>query len=345
MIGDVLVSSLLCDNLRAAYPKAQIDYMVYEATTPVLEGNPNFDNLILFKEKHRKSRKELFRLIFSIRKEKYHVVIDAYSKLESWLVTYFSGAEKRISYWKKHTNFIYTHPVKKKAVSVSNLGLIIEQRLSLLDPLEINMPLKTFPKIYVTREEKEFANELFTKHGIDRSKKTVMLSIAGSESAKTYPLEYMAKIIDFIAEKSDVNLLFNYIPIQLPEAKTLYQACKATTRRKIYFEAIGNSLREFIAIMDHCDMIIGNDGGAINMAKALRKPSFIIFSPWIDKAGWATFEDGINNISVHLQDFKPELFQGLDAKTIKKNHAPLYAEFKPELFADAFNKFLEIHLK
>ena len=42
------------------------------------------------------------------------------------------------------------------------------------------------------------------------------------------------------------------------------------------------------------------------MAKALEKPSFIIFSPWIEKKIWATFEDGVHHISVHLNDFKPE---------------------------------------
>jgi ADP-heptose:LPS heptosyltransferase len=33
MIGDVLVSSIICNNLRRAYPDAQIDYLVYESTT------------------------------------------------------------------------------------------------------------------------------------------------------------------------------------------------------------------------------------------------------------------------------------------------------------------------
>jgi heptosyltransferase-2 len=57
MIGDVLVSSIICNNLRRAYPDAQIDYLVYESTTPVLEGNPNIDTIIRFEEKHRKSKK------------------------------------------------------------------------------------------------------------------------------------------------------------------------------------------------------------------------------------------------------------------------------------------------
>jgi heptosyltransferase-2 len=57
MIGDVLVSSIICNNLRRAYPDAQIDYLVYESTTPVLEGNPNIDTIIRFEEKHRKAKK------------------------------------------------------------------------------------------------------------------------------------------------------------------------------------------------------------------------------------------------------------------------------------------------
>ena len=48
MIGDVLLSSILCNSLRKAYPTAQIDYLVHENTVPVLENNPNIDTIIRF---------------------------------------------------------------------------------------------------------------------------------------------------------------------------------------------------------------------------------------------------------------------------------------------------------
>jgi heptosyltransferase-2 len=54
---------------------------------------------------------------------------------------------------------------------------------------------------------------------------------------------------------------------------------KATKRRFSPF--IRKIFCEF-AIMNQCDMIIGNDDGAINMAKAL-ETSVYYFSPWIDK--------------------------------------------------------------
>lgn len=345
MIGDVLISSILCRNLRIAYPAAQIDYMVYESTTPVLQENKDFDNLILFKPEHRENKMAFFRLLRDIRKEKYDIVIDAYAKLESYLISSFSGAKKRITYKKSITDLIYTDTVEREDIPDSNLGLIIEHRLALLKPLNLEIELETRPQLQVTTEEKAFAIDLFKKSGIDISKPTIMLSIIGSMDTKTYPFEYMARLIDHIASHGGMNLLFNYIPSQKVEAERLLAMCKESTKEKIYFDVLGKNLREFIAIMDQCDMIIGNDGGAINMAKALGKPSFIIFSPWIDKKGWATFEDGVNNISLHLKDFKPELFENKTPKEVKKQTLELYGQFTPGLLIPALSEFLNTHLK
>lgn len=343
MIGDVLVSSILCENLRLAYPKAQIDYLIYESTKSVIDGAKYIDNLILFSEKERNNKLKLLSLILKIRKEKYDLIIDPYSKLESWLIVYFSKAKQSISFEKKGRNFIYTDVVKRKNNYNSNLGLIIEQRLALLEPLKIDKKI-TFPTIHVSETEKKFAKDLFTINSIDTSKKTIMISILGSQPNKTYPLLYMVKVIDFVADNYDVNILFNYIPKQINEAKLIYDRCKTSTQQKIHFEVIGKSIRDFIAIMNNCNIIIGNDGGAINMAKALNKPSFVLFSPWIDKLGWALLEDGLNNISFHLKDFKPELFENLTPKKIKEQNDELYNKFEIELFQEELKKFLANHI-
>ena len=111
MIGDVLVSSTICNNLRKAYPDSQIDYLVYESTIPVLEGNPNIDNVLLFQDRHRKSKREFLNLAHEIRDSKYDLLIDAYSKLESWLIVLLSGAKRKISYKKPGRTFLYTDNV------------------------------------------------------------------------------------------------------------------------------------------------------------------------------------------------------------------------------------------
>lgn len=340
MIGDVLVSSIICNNLRAAYPDAQIDYLVYASTIPVLEGNTSIDNIILFEEKHRKSKKELLKLGLQLRKENYDVLIDAYSKLESWILVLLSGAKRKISYKKPGRTFLYTDNVPFEPFPKTNLGLAIERRLSLLEPLNLKIEIDPIPKLFVSEKENKEAIALFEKHLVRKDRKTIMISLLGSEKLKTYPLEFMAKVVDYIADNADVNILFNYFPKQSKDAKIVFNACKPSTQNKIYFDLLGGDLRSFIGLVNQCDAIIGNDGGAINMAKALDKPSFIIFSPWIEKKIWATFEDGIQHLSVHLKDYRPVLFQNKTEKMLKKEALPLYQKFLSEFFEDRIKLFL-----
>lgn len=344
MIGDVLISSIICNNLRLAYPEAQIDYLVYESTIPVLEGNINIDNIIPFQQKHRKNKKDFLKLALKIRASEYDLLIDAYSKLESWIIVLFSGAKKKISYKKKGRTFLYTNNVSLAAYPKTNLGLAIERRLSLLKPLDLPIEIDPLPKLFVTEKENQEALDFFEQHKVKKDRKTVLISLLGSEKVKTYPFEYMAKVVDTVADKQNVNILFNYFPKQIEDAKIIFNACKASTQEKIYFDFLAKDLREFIAVMNQCDLIIGNDGGAINIAKGLGKPSFIIFSPWIEKKIWATFEDGMQHVSVHLHDFKPALFASKSVKELKKEALLLYQEFKPDFFLDKIERFLNQNL-
>jgi ADP-heptose:LPS heptosyltransferase len=344
MIGDVLVSTLLCNNLRKAYPNAQIDYMVYKSTLPVLQGNNSINNFILFEKKHRKSKIAFFKLIFDVRKEKYDLIIDAYSKLESWLTVLFSNATTKISYKKFGRTFLYTHNVTVSDEPKSSIGLVIERRLSLLDPLNLEIEFDVVPRLIVTDNERQKASEIFNQHHLDRAKKTVMISIIGSSANKTYPLAYMSKVVDIVSKKINANILFNYIPNQLELAQKVYENCAEETKKNIFFNLLGRDLREFIIIMDSCDLIIGNDGGAINMAKALNKPSFIIFSPWIEKQMWSTFEDGKLHDSVHLLDYQPHLIEEKTKKQLKDNSIALYPNLKPSYFKSKLSLFIDNNL-
>lgn len=342
MIGDVLVSSIICNNLRKAYPNAQIHYLVNDNTVPVLDGNPNIDSIVLFHPKEINNFWKLIQFAFKIRKEKYDLVIDAYSKLQSWMVVLFCGATRKISYKKWGRTLLYTDNVPMAESPKTNLGLAIERRTSLLEPLNLKIEINPVPQLFVTEEENYFAQTLFEKHQLNPNRKTVMISLLGSENLKTYPLAYMAKLVDFIGQKYEVNILFNYFPKQLKEATTVLEQCSEVTKNKIYFDLLGNDLREYIAIMNRCDVIIGNDGGAINMAKALNKPSFIIFSPWIEQKIWATFEDGITHTSVHLKDFKPELIENKSEADLKTNALKLYQELTPDFIIPRLKQFLTI---
>lgn len=344
MIGDVLASSILCNNLRNAYPNAQIDYLVYKETIPVLEGNISIDNIILFEERHKKNKKKFLNLALKIRATKYDLVIDAYLKLESALIIFLSGAKRTISYQKNFFSFLYTDKVYFATSPKTQMGLAIERRLALLNPLNLNTTIDPYPKLFVTAEENQKAATLFNKHQVNKQRKTVMISLLGSEKSKTYPLDYMTEIVNLIGKNNNVNIVFNYFPKQINDARKIFDACSTSTKEKIYFDLLGDDLRTFIALMNKCDLVIGNDGGAINMAKALNKPTYTIFSPWIDKESWSTFDDGIVNKAIHLKDFYPNLLTNKSRKERKKNYAHYYSFLKPSLIFESLTNFLKTHL-
>ncbi|MFD1605955.1 glycosyltransferase family 9 protein [Flavobacterium artemisiae] len=346
-IGDVLTSTILCNTLKQNYPDATIDFMCYADCIDVLAGNPNIDSVITLTPEIKKSTLDFLKFIFKIRSRKYTILIDVYGKLETNLISIFSGAYYKISYHKWYSSLFYNHNLKRHQDNeTTENGHAIDNRLLLLKPI-----LKSFnktdckPKLYVSSAENNYASSLFKKHNLSDENKIIMISLLGSEKAKTYPLEYMAKVIEFVAAERDVKILFNYFPNQIKEARTIFDLCSETTKTKIAFDLLGHDLRSFIAIMNKCDVIIGNDGGAVNIAKALDKPSFTIFSPHVRKNDWAVFENGLTNIAVHLKDYKPELFNLKSSKEIKHDFLSLYQALNPELFKEQLLFFLNQNLK
>lgn len=342
MIGDVLTCSVLFEILRKELPNAQLDYLINANTYPVVQNNPYIDNFILLSPDHLKAFKNLQSIGKKLKKNQYDVVIDSYSKISSNILSYYSKAKMRISYDKWYSNFLYTNTYKRQVKASSHAGLAIENRIALLKPVlnKVSHPLP--PKIYLTQQEKDNAKNYLLEKGIDLDRPIYMISVLGSSSLKTYPKNYMAFLINTLVESSSkAQVLFNYLPSQLEQVESIFNLCDKEVKTKIRMDIFGKTLRDFIAITSFCNAVIGNEGGAINIAKALGKKTFSVFSPWIEQEEWTVYEDGINNISVHLKDFYPELYAGISEKSLKEKSIVLYEKLTPYLFEAKYKKFLE----
>ncbi|MEZ4853423.1 glycosyltransferase family 9 protein [Flavobacterium sp.] len=344
-IGDVLTSTIISNNLKKAYPNAQVDYMCYANCVDVLKNNPNIDNVIVLEEKVRKNYLSLFKFIFQIRSKKYDTIIDAYSKLETNLITFFSGAKYKISYKKGYSNLFYNYNIERlKNGTKSDIGLAIINRLRLLKPLIKKEFTDYKPKVFLTETEIKEAKALIDKFSLQKDAPTFMIGILGSEWYKTYPFEKMAELLDFTVETTNANLLFNYIPKQKEDALKIYNLCQPETQKRIYFDLYANDLRSFLGLLSQCDALIGNEGGSVNMAKALFIPTFSLFSPSVDKETWQIFEDE-KNISIHLKDLKPEIYTQYDEKYIKEHTFNYFDEYPIELIKEKLKSFFEEILK
>ena len=253
----------------------------------------------------------------------------------SILPAYFSGAKTIVGHYKWYTQFFYTKTVVPDADcnATANAYRLLLSKTALGKEVEM-----IYPQIHLREEEKEKAKAAI-KENCDTSKPIFMIGILGSGKNKSLPPKYMAETLDLITNTKDVQLLFNYMPNQLEEVKAIYDWCTETTQHKINLDFYAKGLRDFIALQSQCDALIGNEGGATNMAKALNVPTFTIYAPWINRTSWNIKEEtGFYDI-VHLSDYYPELYQK-HAKNYKALAFEWYEKLKPELYAEKLKAFV-----
>lgn len=342
-IGDVLISSVIANNYKAKHPDSEIHFMAYDFTHGVLMNNPNIDKIISINDKELKKLPVLLKLIRTIKKEKYDIIFDPYSKTQSKLICKFSGAKQTIGHKsrKKLGNWgYYTHPIAISKEKTKICGKAIEDRIHILNQAGNFNPIDYVPKIFLTKEEKkedwlgEYSN-----------KKVVVFGILGSTPQKSMPYEYVAEMVDFIVNQYDAYILFNYAPHQKIEANKIFALCK--NKNNIILDVYAPSIRDFIKLMNQCTVLVSNEGGTVHIAKALNKPTFTLFSPYINKDDWSSFEDGILHKSVHLLDFIPDAISNLSYeknKEIEKNPSELYIKMTPEMIIPELDTFLKRHL-
>lgn len=339
----MLASSLIAENLKQIYPDIRIDFFCYKPAIAVLENNPFIDRIIDFNQKDLKKISVLNYFANRFRDEKYDIVIDPYAKLQSRFISLKSRAERRISYDKPLFKYIYTDCVEKEKISSSKAHCTaIDNRVLLVLPLAPKkMKLKLKMKIYLTETEIEEGRKIMEDGGLDLSRKTLMIGPLGSSEEKSWPIDYMTRLIDHIQKYYNFNLLFNYSPDQKKIVERITNGLEST--EKVYPEVIGKSVREFLKILIHCDGFLGNEGGAVNMSKGFDIPTFSIYSPHKFPADWGCYEDNHKHISVHLQDLDKRLINKHNDKQLLRMTPKLYPKLEFDYVRRETDRFLQLN--
>jgi heptosyltransferase-2 len=342
MLGDVLTSTIIADQLKITYPDAHLDYLIIAHADALVKHHPAIDGLIKVSKSDFEKMSFILSLSRKLKHKKYDLLIDAYGKNNSALLSLLSGAKQRIGYKKWFSSLAYTDAVKNNPdPSIYKTGLALGSRMLLTTPLTKEVKWHLKPKIYLTDLEKAEGKIWLHKQGVDLEQPLTMVSVLGSSENKTFPYSYMATVLDKFVATTGSQLLFNYIPNQKKYALAIFNYCSKATQQHIFINAFAPSIRDFLKILSHCTGIIGNEGGAINMGKALDIPTFTIFSPWINKTSWNVSEDGKKHISMHLQDFQSELYLNLSPKQMKAQAMELYKQFTPKLMFGDLDQFVK----
>ena len=279
-IGDVLLSSPVCNTLKNNFPDYQIDYIIYDYTFGVVENNPNIDNIIKITNKERNSKIEFLKFLMKL--PKYDICVNVQGKLEGALISLFSRAKERISWNRKGWKIIYNKPVNAdELIEISGIGNTIDHRLALLSPFE-KIKYSRDLKIWIKNEEKETIRNIMKNAGLDMNKPIISFGVTSRKEYRVWPKERFAKLIDALYEKYGIQAVLFFAPNDkkyISEEEYCNEVKELVKNKKAVFTNIRTkSARELIVLLSESDMYIGNDNGPRHFSQAVDTPSFAIFT-------------------------------------------------------------------
>ena len=335
-IGDVLISTTVCETLKRNYPSSQVDYLVYPYTASVAENNPFIDNLVIMpKKKGITYFLCVYKTLKFLRNNKYNYVIDILGTPKSIKLAKKCRPEKIIGkYFEKKRSERYDIRIKfddNQFLKGDPCCISIKNRLYLLKFLNKNLIYYTKLSVHLKNEELKAGDCLLKKSGVNLNKRMFFFSIASSTPKKTsWSLDYFAELIDFCIEKYDVDIVMTS-PEKEFTHREIYLKNNILNKGRVFI--INNTtLRNAAAIMSRCILFVGNDSAPKHVAVAMSVPSVAIFSPAIKYTDWHCREG--KHIAVHIKEvlnLNPIEYEELLNKQMLEETQKLYRFIKPEL--------------
>ncbi len=266
-IGDVLLSSAVLPNLRSYFPEAEINVLTYKNCRDVFDDNPFINRVLTFELERDAS----LRLIRSIRKQNYDLIIDLFANPRTAIVTYFSRAKYRVGYAFKHRKYAYNIPLVMDDV----IGKMHNLDVNLEALKRIGIPVATRDLfLSITKYHDEFALKYFKDNNIENSFK-IAIPMAGGWESKKYKVKDYIKLIKLFNEKYDVKFILTWGDEY--EHRDSIQINKAVPGNTYVIP--DTSIRYLAAFFKNSNAVLSGDSGHMHIAAVTGVPVLGIFGP------------------------------------------------------------------
>jgi len=271
-LGDLVMATPVLADLRRAKPHAKITAMCTSGLAPLLQEDPNIDEIYAYKRPsgwiHRKLHSEI---IEAINAGHYDLGILLTNSFSSAWWFWRGGVKKRIGFKDNMRSWLLSEAVafpKNKATQH-----LVKTYKELLLPLGIPIS-STKPKLYSSENESIFAKSLFMPNA---NSKSIILGVnpgAAYGSAKCWLPERFVEVTKKLLENPNVYVVYFG---DSNGASLVDSICKQLPSERVVNLAGKTTLRELVALIKCCSLILTNDSGPMHIAAALDIPLVALF--------------------------------------------------------------------
>lgn len=267
-IGDVVLSTIIIDNLKAHFPAANIDYLTEEFVKPAIDNNPNINKVLTM----GKTEFPLW-VALRIRKEKYDMILDLWSNPRSAQITFLSGVKYRVGFAYRGRKYAYN------ILATSGRGEehSAEHNLEILKAIGVPVISKRI-QFYVSEKDDLFGRDFICKIHRQKEKIIGIIPSGGWQSKRCDAVKWV-EICRALSEKYNVIFLILWGPGDEKDAEFI-----KTELDTLAVLAPKTDLPEMTGLIKNCHLIIANDSGPMHISAALGIPTLGIFGPTNPKA-------------------------------------------------------------
>lgn len=272
-LGDVAVTIPALRALRQTYPEAQLHVLISQEAIPILEHVPWIDKIWGYpRKKGQGTKKEAFKLIKTLRKEKFNLSVDFVGNDRGAWTSFFIGAKIRLGQISPKgfigRKFCYSHRIPEASHDIHE----IDRSLHVLSHIGIPKPASTEPELYSNPNLDPFAKNYLPSDAI-------LCHLSTSSQGKEWPIEKWVEFYHLSPEFKD-RIIFSSGPSQR-ERKLLSDLLLSIPNAHVVKDIL--TLAQFMALIKNAHAVICGDTFISHAAAGLKTPSLTIFGPTSSK--------------------------------------------------------------
>ena len=264
-IGDNILCTPLIHSLKHHLPEASVSVLTWTYSRPVFENNPKINQL--FEIRKEPSTNEINKLLGELNLLNFDLAISTHSGGLSSSISDRVKTKYRIDNRYRGRNKSYNLITPESDYYRSS----IERDLDCLRSLGLK-PSKTKTELFVNDDEVYLARKTLKAKGLNPEKKTVLIHPTAAVSIREWPLENFNKLIQSLNQKEHIEPIIICSELEYPKIKSLLDDLPDL----VIFHQV--TVRQMIAIIHECDLVIDNDSSPSHIATALGVPTIVLFS-------------------------------------------------------------------